>query len=239
MTRHHVPTHKELHTGEFANRLNWLRASVLGVNDGIISMAALLVGVAGAEASSQTLLVTGIAGILAGAFSMAAGEYVSVSSQRDTEKSLLEKERYELANHKESEFDELIGIYERKGLHSDTAKQVASELTAHNAFAAHVDAELGIDPENLTNPWHAGLASAIAYTAGGIIPTVAIVLPAADIRILATFAAVFVALVVTGIVSARMSGARVVPTTLRVLAGGILAMAITYGIGKLFKVTVS
>lgn len=234
-----TPTHKELHSGEFANKLNWLRASVLGANDGVISMAALLVGVAGAAAGSHTLLVTGIAGLLAGAFSMAAGEYVSVSSQRDTEKALLAKEKYELEHFKESEFAELVSIYEGKGLKSDTAQQVAKELTAHDVFSAHVDAELGIDPENLTNPWHAGFASAVSYTIGGIIPTVAIVLPSLAWRIPITFIAVFVALVVTGIVSARVSGAPVLPTIARVVGGGVLAMAITYGIGKLFDVSVS
>lgn len=234
----HTPTHKELHSGEFASKLNWLRASVLGANDGVISMAALLVGVAGANASPQTLLVTGIAGLLAGAFSMAAGEYVSVSSQRDTERALLAKEKYELEHFKESELAELISIYERKGLQPETAKQVAEELTAHDAFAAHVDAELGIDPHYLTNPWHAGIASAISYSIGGVIPLIAIVLPSVDTRIVVTFVAVLIALIVTGIVSARVSGARVVPTTARVVVGGIIAMAITFGIGTFFNVSV-
>lgn len=235
--RHHTPTHKELHSGEFANKLNWLRASVLGANDGVISMAALLVGVAGASASSHTLLVTGIAGLLAGAFSMAAGEYVSVSSQRDTERALLAKEKYELEHYKESELAELTSIYERKGLTPETAKQVAHELTAHDAFTAHVDAELGIDPDNLTNPSHAGLASAISYTVGGLIPTAVIVFSPLPLRVAATFIAVLAALIVTGVISAKVSGAKVAPTTARVIVGGILAMAITYGVGKLFNVS--
>lgn len=234
----HTPTHKELHSGEFASKLNWLRASVLGANDGIISMAALLVGVAGAAASPQALIVTGIAGLLAGALSMAVGEYVSVSSQRDSERALLAKEKYELEHYKDSELAELVGIYERKGLRPETARLVATELTAHDAFAAHVDAELGIDPHHLTNPWHAGIASALSYTVGGIIPTIAIVLPALSIRVPVTFAAVLIALIITGILSARVSGARVLPTTVRVVIGGIIAMAVTYGIGKLFNVSV-
>jgi VIT1/CCC1 family predicted Fe2+/Mn2+ transporter len=237
MSRMH--RHPELHTPGAASRLNWLRASVLGANDGIISMAALLVGVAGAAASSHVLLVTGIAGILAGAFSMAAGEYVSVSTQRDTEQALLAKERYELEHFKEGEFEELISIYEKKGLARATAEQVAHELTEHDVFRAHAEAELGIDPENLTNPWHAGIASAISYTIGGIVPTIAIVLPGDALRIQITFFAVLAALVITGIVSARASGARILPTIVRVVAGGLFAMAITYSIGKLFNVAVS
>jgi vacuolar iron transporter family protein len=230
--------HKELHSGEFASKLNWLRASVLGANDGIISMAALLVGVAGAAVSSEVLLVTGVAGLVAGAFSMAAGEYVSVSSQRDTEQALLAKERYELEHFKESELAELTALYEAKGLAPATAAVVAHELTEHDAFAAHVDAELGIDPDYLANPWHAALASAIAYSLGGVIPLVAIVLPSTALRVPSTFVAVLVALLITGMVSARVSGARALPTTFRVIAGGLVAMAITYGIGKLFQVAI-
>lgn len=230
--------HPELHTGDVSSKLNWLRASVLGANDGVISMAALLVGVAGAAASAHTLLITGVAGILAGAFSMAVGEYVSVSSQRDTEKALLAKERYELEHFEEGEFNELVGLYEKKGLARDTARQVARELTAHDAFAAHAEAELGIDPDNLTNPWHAGLASAVAYTLGGIVPTIAIVLPDGAWRIPVTFAAVLIALIATGAASARASGAPILATVMRVVAGGALAMAITYAIGRLFDVSV-
>lgn len=234
----HAPTHRELHTGATANMLNWLRASVLGAGDGIISMAALLVGVAGAGASGDALLVTGVAGILAGAFSMAAGEYVSVSSQRDTEQALLAKEKYELEHYQESEFAELVSIYEKKGLRPETAKQVAHELTEHDVFGAHVDAELGIDPHHLVNPWHAAFASAVSFTIGGLIPTIAIVLPPDNLRILVAFAAVLVALMATGIASAKVSGAKLLPTVTRVVAGGAIAMAVTYGIGALFNVSV-
>lgn len=220
------------------NRLNWLRASVLGVNDGIISLAALVVGVAGASATSGTILVTGIAGLIAGSLSMMVGEYVSVSSQRDTERVLLEKERHELKHEAESELAELTDIYERKGLTPATAKQVALELTAHDAFTAHVEAELGIDPNNLTNPWQAGIASAIAYSVGALIPLLTIVLSPIGTRVTATFAAVLVALIITGIVSAKVTGARVLPVTVRVVLGGIFAMVVTFGIGKLFNVSV-
>jgi len=225
------------HKNALMSRLNWLRASVLGANDGVISMAALLTGVAGASASVHTLLVTGVAGLLAGACSMAIGEYVSVSSQRDTERALLAKERHELEHDAEFELEELIGIYESKGLQPATARQVAQELTAHDAFAAHVDAELGIDPDSLTNPWHAGFASAMSYTIGGAIPFLAIVLAPLASRIPVTYLAVCVALLLTGLISARASGGSRTYTILRVALGGIIAMSITYGIGTLFNVS--
>jgi VIT1/CCC1 family predicted Fe2+/Mn2+ transporter len=220
--------HIEIHTDATTGRANWLRAAVLGAD----------VGVAGASVSAHVILLTGIAGLLAGAFSMAAGEYVSVSSQRDSERSLLEKERFELANYPESEFDELVSLYEKKGLTQDTARIVAKELTAHDAFAAHVDAELGIDPNNLTSPVQAAIASALAFTAGAIIPVISIVVAPEGIRIGVTFGAVIIALILTGIVSARVSGARTLPVMARVVIGGTLAMAITFGIGRLLNAPV-
>lgn len=226
--------HYEPHSDAIGSRLNWLRAAVLGSNDGIISLAALVVGIAGATTSTSTLLLTGVSGLLAGAFSMAAGEYVSVSSQRDTERALLDKERYELEHFHEKEFEELVGIYQKKGLTAETAQKVAEELTAHDAFAAHVDAELGIDPHALTSPWQAAFASAGSFTIGALIPLIAIVLPPEPWRVPTTFIAVFIALIITGILSARVSGARVWPVTVRVLLGGTFAMIITFGIGKLF-----
>ena len=232
-----MDTHNELHSESFASRLNWLRAGVLGANDGIVSMAALLVGVAGAGTSSHILFVTGIAGLVAGALSMAMGEYISVSSQRDSEKSLLDKERYELKHEADKEFEELMRIYRKKGLKQETAHQVALELTAHDALAAHVDAELGINPNDLTNPVHAALASAIAFTLGGVIPVMAIIAPSSALRIPVTFAAVLLALVLTGILSAKMSETSKRKVTLRVVVGGIFAMAVTFGIGSLFGVS--
>ena len=229
--------HVELHLETFASRLNWLRAAVLGANDGIVSLAALVVGVAGAEVSSHTLLITGIAGLLAGALSMAVGEYVSVSSQRDSERALLEKERYELKNEAEKEFNELAEIYKKKGLKSETAHQVALELTAHDAFAAHVEAELGFNPNDLTNPWHAAIASAVSFTFGALIPLLAIVLPPAPLRVPATFIAVLIALVATGVLSAKMSDTNKWLVTTRVVVGGILAMVVTFWIGKFFGVS--
>ena len=144
-------THEEPHQDISGSRLNWLRAAVLGANDGIVSVAALVVGVAGATDVTGFIFTAGIAGLLAGALSMAVGEYVSVSTQRDTEKALLEKERWELENEPEKELEELTRLYEAKGLGRDTAALVAKELTDHDAFGAHVDVELHIDPNNLTN----------------------------------------------------------------------------------------
>ncbi len=228
-----------VHTGEAHvtgadSKLNWLRAAVLGANDGIVSLAALVVGVAAATSSTHTILLTGIAGLLAGALSMAVGEYVSVSSQRDTERALLAKEQNELSESPERELEELTFLYEQKGLDRATAEDVARKLTAHDAFAAHVDIELGIDPHNLTSPLEAAIASALAFSVGAIIPLLAVVLPPESMRIGITFAAVFLALIATGIVSAIASGSRIVPVTTRMVVGGSLAMAITFGIGRLF-----
>lgn len=228
--------HHELHEVGHGTKLNWLRAAVLGANDGVVSVAAIVVGVAGASNSSGFILTAGVAGLVAGALSMAVGEYVSVSTQRDTEKALLEKERIELETVPEQELAELAGIYERKGLSRATAQTVARELTAHDAFAAHVDAELNIDPNALTNPWHAAYASAASFLSGAIIPLVAVALPPASIRIPVTFAAVLVVLVITGTLSAYAGGANKTRATLRVVTGGVLAMAITFGIGKIFGV---
>lgn len=229
--------HNELHTDSMGARLNWLRASVLGANDGIVSMSALLVGLAAAESSSGILFTVGIAAIIANALSMAVGEYVSVSSQRDSEKALLEKERHELSTEPDHELEELVGIYEKKGLSNATAQIVAKELTAHDAFAAHVDAELGIDPENLTNPIQAGIASAIAFSVGGIIPLIAILLPPDALRVPVAFAATLVALIITGTLSAQVGGANRTVATVRVVLGGIIAMIITFGVGRLFGVS--
>lgn len=228
---------EEFHLSSTTAKLNWLRASVLGANDGIVSIAGLVVGVAGATDNAGLILATGIAGIIAGAISMAAGEYVSVSSSRDTEKALLRKEEYELKHHPEAELEELIAIYERKGLSARTATLVARELTAKDAFAAHVDAELNINPDDLTNPWHAAVASAVSFFIGALIPIAAIIIAPAAIKVPFTFGAVIFALIITGYVSAKIGGAHVLRAVLRVVAGGVLAMAITYGVGKLFGVS--
>jgi VIT1/CCC1 family predicted Fe2+/Mn2+ transporter len=222
-----------------AGRLNWLRAGVLGANDGIVSTAGLVVGVAGATTASGAILTAGIAGLVAGAVSMALGEYVSVSSQRDTERALLAKERAELDRFPEQELDELTALYLAKGLTVETARQVAQELTAKDAFAAHAEVELGIDPQALTNPWHAAGASAIAFTAGSLLPLIAILLPPASGRVLVTFVVVILALAVTGVVSAKLGSASVARAVARLVGGGALAMAVTFGVGHLIGANVS
>jgi VIT1/CCC1 family predicted Fe2+/Mn2+ transporter len=230
-------SHPEPHVNNTGSKLNWLRASVLGANDGIVSIAGLVVGVAGATDSIQIIFTAGMAGVIAGAISMAAGEYVSVSSSRDTEKALLEKEKFELEQFPEQELEELACIYEMKGLSHTTAMTVAKELSEKDAYAAHVDAELRIDPDNLTNPWHAAFASATAFLVGAGLPMTAILLPPAAFRVPVTFAAVVLALAITGTVSAKIGGANVQRAVFRVIAGGVLAMVVTYGVGKLFNVS--
>jgi len=213
--------------------LNWLRAAVLGANDGIVSTAGLVMGVAGATTDRKAILIAGLAGLVAGALSMAAGEYVSVSTQRDTEQALLAKERRELEEEPEEELAELAGIYVAKGVSEETARQVALELTAHDALAAHADAELGIDPDVLTNPWHAAFASMIAFTIGALLPLLTITLFTEAVRVWATVVSVVVALALTGFLSARFAGADTRRAMLRTIGGGVLAMAVTYAIGDL------
>lgn len=215
------------------NRLNWLRAGVLGANDGIVSTAGLVVGVAAATTERSAIFTAGFAGLVAGAVSMALGEYVSVSAQRDTERALLRKEAKELRETPEAELAELAGIYREKGLSPETARRVAEELTEHDAFAAHVEVELGIDPDDLTNPWHAAISSAVSFTIGATIPLIAILLPPTGIRVPIAFFAVLIALVLTGTISATLGGARKTRAVLRVVIGGALAMAVTYGVGQL------
>jgi VIT1/CCC1 family predicted Fe2+/Mn2+ transporter len=223
----------EPHQPGFGQRLNWLRAGVLGANDGIVSIAGLVVGVAAATTDRSSILAAGVAGMVAGAVSMALGEYVSVSTQRDTERALLAKERYELDHFPEAELRELAGIYEAKGVSPETARQVAAELTEHDVFAAHVDAELGIDPNDLTNPWHAAGSSAVSFVFGSLLPILAVAFAGSGVRIPVTAVTVIVALVITGVVSARLGGARAAPAVGRLLVGGIAAMVLTYLLGQL------
>jgi VIT1/CCC1 family predicted Fe2+/Mn2+ transporter len=223
----------EPHVGAIGTKLNWLRAGVLGANDGIVSVAGIVVGVAAATVERSPIITAGVAGLVAGALSMALGEYVSVSTQRDTERALLDKERRELIEEPEAELEELVGMYQAKGLSPQTARTVATELTEHDAFAAHIDIELGIDPDELTNPWHAAISSAIAFTVGALLPLLAILLPPPSARIPVTFVAVLIALGITGWASARLGGADPVRATQRVVIGGAIAMAVTYAIGRL------
>ena len=211
--------------------MNWLRAGVLGANDGIVSTAGIVVGVAAATVERGPILTAGIAGLAAGAVSMALGEYVSVSTQRDTERALLRKERRELKEDPEAELDELTALYEAKGLSSATARSAAEELTEHDAFAAHAEVELVIDPEDLTNPWMAAVSSAVSFTVGALLPLLAILLPPIGLRIPVTVVAVLASLTSTGAVSARLGGAAVQRAIMRNVIGGGLALAITYAIG--------
>lgn len=221
----------EPHHNGTSSLLNWLRAAVLGANDGIVSVAGLVMGVAGATTDRNTIFVAGTAGLVAGALSMAAGEYVSVSTQRDTERALLDKERRELEEDPENELAELAGIYQGKGLSEEVAIRVAEELTAHDALAAHAEAELGLDPHERTSPWQAAGASMIAFILGAALPLLTITLFGDVLRIWATVAAVVVALAITGYASARFADADVRRAVLRNVAGGLLAMLVTYAIG--------
>ena len=223
----------EAAAGSHAHRLNGLRAAVLGANDGIVSTAGIVIGVAGATSASFAILTAGIAGLTAGALSMAVGEYVSVSAQRDTEMALLEKERRELEEMPEEELAELAGLYEEKGLTPELALEVAKQLHEHDALAAHAETELGIDPNQLTSPWVAAVSSGVAFTIGSVLPLIAIMIAPDDLKIPITVTAVAAALVLTGYLSARAGETPIVRAILRNVAGGLLAMGVTYWIGRL------
>jgi VIT1/CCC1 family predicted Fe2+/Mn2+ transporter len=230
--------HEEQQHGGLAERLNWLRAGVLGANDGIVSVAGLVVGVAGATTSKTTILTAGVASLVAGALSMAGGEYVSVSTQRDTELAALEKEREELKTMPDEEERELAGIYADKGLSPELAAEVAHELTAKDPLRAHAEAELQIDPDNLTSPWQAAWASFLSFCVGGLIPLLAISLPSTTYRVWTCGAAVLVGLTLTGVVSARLGDAAIGRAVLRNVGVGALTMLVTYYVGVLFGIAV-
>jgi vacuolar iron transporter family protein len=224
----------EAHTPNTGNRLNKLRAGVLGANDGIVSTASLVVGVAGSGASSHAIFTAGLAGLVAGAMSMAAGEYVSVSSQRDSEAALLEVEKRELADDPEEELAELTNLWMQKGLSRQLAAQVATELTEHDALRAHADTELHLDPDNLTNAWHAAWASAGSFVLGSLLPLITLVVTREGLRIPMTATVVVIALALTGTLSAHIGHYRRTTAITRTVVGGSLAMTITYGVGALF-----
>ncbi|WP_438294538.1 VIT1/CCC1 transporter family protein [Streptomyces sp. HUAS TT7] len=225
--------HDEAHNGALGSRLNWLRAAVLGANDGIVSTAGLVVGVAGATDDRSALLTAGLAGLLAGSMSMAAGEYVSVSTQRDSEKAALATERRELKESPEAELAELTSLLAERGLSEEVAREAAVQLTERDALRAHARVELGIDPDELTNPWHAAWASFFAFTAGALLPLLAIVLPPASVRLYVTVGSVLAALALTGWWSARLGAAPARRAILRNVGGGAVAMGVTYGAGVL------
>ncbi|WP_392669490.1 VIT family protein [Streptomyces sp. LN785] len=226
-------THDEAHGNGLGTRLNWLRAAVLGANDGVVSTAGLVVGVAGATGDRATLLTAGLAGLLAGSMSMAAGEYVSVSTQRDSEQAALAMEKRELQETPDAELAELTGLLEDKGLSHEVAREAALQLTERDALRAHAEVELGIDPDDLTNPWHAAGASFLAFTAGALLPLLAIVLPPPSVRLIVTVLAVLAALACTGWWSARLGDAAVGRAVLRNIGGGAVAMGVTYVAGAL------
>ena len=226
----------EPHGGSVAGRLNWLRAGVLGANDGIISTAGLVIGVAAATTDRTEIATAGVAGLVAGAVSMALGEYVSVSSQRDTERALIERERNELATVPEAELAELIGLLRGQGLDEASATETARQLTERDALKTHLSIELGISQEELANPWIAAGSSALAFAAGAIAPLATIMLLPASLRIAVTFLAVLVALLATGWASAHLGRAPKRAALVRLVIGGALAMAVTFGIGYLFGV---
>ncbi|MDO9497511.1 MAG: VIT family protein [Nocardioides sp.] len=232
------PHDDEPHETGIRGRLNWLRAGVLGANDGIVSTAGLVVGVAGATSDRDAIMIAGVAGLVAGAVSMAAGEYVSVSTQRDSEKALLAKERRELEEDPEDELAELAGLYAAKGLSDETAMEVALQLTEHDALGAHADIELGIDPDDLTSAWEAAFASMVAFFIGALLPLLTIILFGQTARVPVTMATVALALALTGWASARLGYGPPGRAVIRNVGGGLIAMSVTYLIGTLLGTTV-
>ncbi|GAA4703203.1 VIT family protein [Nocardioides conyzicola] len=227
------PHEDEPHQGGFNNRLNWLRAAVLGANDGIVSTAGIVIGALGATTNRSAIVIAGVAGLAAGAMSMGAGEYVSVSTQRDSELAILAKERRELRDEPEEELAELAGLYVEKGLDEELALEVAIALTEKDALGAHAEAELGIDPDDISSPWNAAFASTVSFTIGALLPLLTMTLAAPGVRLWLTVASVVVALALTGWASARFGYGSPRRAVLRNVAGGLFAMAVTYGIGSL------
>jgi vacuolar iron transporter family protein len=227
--------HRERHRSE---RIGWLRAAVLGANDGIVSTASLVVGVAAADATREDVLIAGVAGLVAGALSMAAGEYVSVSSQADTEQADLKRERHELATQPEAEEDELTGIYVRRGLEPALARTVARQLTASGALAAHARDELGLTKELAARPLQAALASAATFAVGAGVPVLTIVLAPASALLVAVAAVSLVCLVALGAAAASVGGAPMSVGAARVTVWGVLAMLATAAVGWLFGTVV-
>ena len=223
--------------GGLGAKLNWLRAAVLGANDGVVSGAGITIGVAAADPTNlHTIMLAGMAGLLAGASAMAMGEYVSVSSQRDTEEALISRERHDLEHTPGEEFDELVDVYHRQGLSRATARTVVEALTAHNPLAAHLRAEYGVHQQELTTPWHAAFASAVAFTSGFVLPLVSMVLCASELRIPVTVIVGLVGLFLTGWTSAVISGSSKTRPIVRNVIGGAIAMLVTWGISRFFGV---
>lgn len=219
------------------NKLNKLRAAVLGANDGVVSVSSIVMGVAGATSDAKVISLAGLAALIAGALSMAVGEYVSVSSQSDAEKAYIKQEKSELHDDPEGELDELTREYIKHGLEPESARTVAEELTRKDALRAHLKMHLNLDPDDINSPWQAAWASLTAFTVGGLVPMLAVWLVSASWRIATVVISVVVALVVIGILSAIAGNAGRLRAIIRVVLGGIVAMAITYGVGLIFGVT--
>ena len=228
--------HLEDHAG---HRTAWLRAGVLGANDGLLSTASILVGVAAASADRSMLVATGVAALVAGAGSMAIGEYSSVSSQRDAEEADLAVEAEELRTVPKAELAELTGIYQRRGLEPALARQVAEALSARDALTAHARDELGIDPEELSRPLEASVVSAGSFSVGALIPIIVVLVVGASIRVPAIVVSTLIGLGALGAVGARLGGAPPGRPALRVLVGGAAAMALAWGVGQAFNVSVA
>ena len=228
--------HDEDHS---SHRIGLLRAMVLGANDGIISTACLVLGVAAATAERSTILTAGMAGLVAGAASMALGEYVSVSSQRDSEQSDIAKEKWELEHTPEIELAELAGIYRKKGLPQALAREVAVELTKHDALKTHLAEELGIHEATRARPVQASVGSAGSFAVGAAIPLIAVSLFAEAMRFTGTIAVVVLTLVALGVSSSKYGGAKPARPVLRVVIGGLIAIAVTMAVGKLFGAAVA
>ncbi len=222
--------------GHKTHRIGWLRAAVLGANDGIVSTASLVLGVAAAGATTNSILVAGVAGLMAGSMSMAAGEYVSVSSQSDTENADIEKERNELATDPVHELEELTMIYVGRGLDKNLAKQVATQLTAHDALGAHARDELGISEILSAKPIQAAFASAATFSVGAALPLLVVLLVPQSILMWTVAGSSLVFLAILGSLSAHAGGASMMTSTIRVTFWGALAMALTAGVGALFGV---
>jgi vacuolar iron transporter family protein len=222
----------------YIHRSNWLRAAVLGANDGIISISSIAIGVAAASASREPIVLATIAGLVAGALSMAAGEYVSVSSQTDIEKADIERERIELEEMPEEELKLLAHIYEQRGLSTETALQVAKEMTAHDALGAHVRDELGITETSQANAGQAALASGVAFTIGGALPALVVLVAPMDHMEYILYTCAILFLIILGAISARAGGAALTKAILRVTIWGTVAMGLTAYVGYLFGVKV-
>ena len=223
--------HPEPH---LVHRIGWLRAAVLGANDGIVSVASILVGVASSGVGQHAVVISGLAGLVAGAMSMAAGEYVSVSSQRDSERAAIRREVALLEANPDGQIDQLAHMYEERGLNPETAHQVAVELTHADPLRAHLDVEYNLDPEDLNNPWAAAASSAVAFTLGSLIPLLAALLSPGAWMPWPIVVATVVALLLTGVVSARIGASSKRAAMFRVLIGGVIALAATWFIGSLF-----